>query len=350
MKTPHPVLVQITHFIHHNLIWVIISSYLIATLFPSFGLSIRSTELNLGFLFAAQLNASLPLLMLAMLLFNAALGVNTKQLQHIIHQPRFLITALIGNWAIPLVFILIIGFLMQLWHDTEETQQILMGLALIVAMPIAGASTAWSQNANGNLALSLGLVLFTTLLSPLFTPLIFHIVGWITTGDYSEDLHELASGHIVFFLGIWVVFPSLLGIATRYILDEQWFNDIKHYLKPINYIILILLNYSNAALTLPKALSSPDIDLLFIIMFISILLCATTFYSGYCLAKHYHANRKDTVSLMFGLGMNNNGTALVLASITLVDHPEIMIPIIIYNLVQHLAASIIDSKLFHQFL
>jgi BASS family bile acid:Na+ symporter len=41
---------------------------------------------------------------------------------------------------------------------------------------------------------------------------------------------------------------------------------------------------------------------------------------------------------MFGLGMNNNGTGLVLASVALADHPRVLLPIIVYNLVQHLLA------------
>jgi len=38
------------------------------------------------------------------------------------------------------------------------------------------------------------------------------------------------------------------------------------------------------------------------------------------------------------LGMNNNGTGLVLASLVLVSYPRVMVPIIFYNLVQHLVA------------
>lgn len=44
------------------------------------------------------------------------------------------------------------------------------------------------------------------------------------------------------------------------------------------------------------------------------------------------------MSLMYGLGMNNNGTGLVLASLVLSSYPRIMVPIIFYNLVQHLVA------------
>ena len=48
---------------------------------------------------------------------------------------------------------------------------------------------------------------------------------------------------------------------------------------------------------------------------------------------------------MFGLGMNNNGTGLVLASMALADHPQVLLPIIFYNLVQHLVAGMVDYLL-----
>jgi BASS family bile acid:Na+ symporter len=44
--------------------------------------------------------------------------------------------------------------------------------------------------------------------------------------------------------------------------------------------------------------------------------------------------------------MNNNGTGLVLASVALADHPQVMLPVIFYNLAQHLVASIVDLALF----
>ena len=47
-------------------------------------------------------------------------------------------------------------------------------------------------------------------------------------------------------------------------------------------------------------------------------------------------------SLMYGLGMNNNGTGLVLASVSLAAYPQVMLPIIFYNLVQHVVAGIVQ--------
>ena len=41
---------------------------------------------------------------------------------------------------------------------------------------------------------------------------------------------------------------------------------------------------------------------------------------------------------MFGLGMNNNGTGLVFAATVLRHMPEVMLPVICYNLIQHVVA------------
>jgi len=110
----------------------------------------------------------------------------------------------------------------------------------------------------------------------------------------------------------------------------------------MNYCVLALLTYSNASLALPKALAHPDIDFLIIILLIVVPLCLAAFGSGYMVAGFFRATRNDRVSLMFGLGMKNTGAALVLAAITLGDHPQIMLPILFYNLVQHLVAASVD--------
>ena len=336
------------HIIHRYFIWVIIASYGIAAIVPAFGLWIRSVELGTITLFQNQLVFHLPLVMLASLLFNAGLGVKTKELAQLRHQPFMLVGGIVVNSAIPLLFIIVLSFVTKPWHNPEEMQQILVGLALVAAMPIAGASTAWAQNANGNLALSLGLVLFTTLLSPLITPFVLHTIGLVTFGDYSDDLHELASNGVATFLGLWVILPSLLGILTHWLIGEHRIASVKPYLKLVNYTVLVLLNYSNASLTLPNAVSQPDFDFFAIILVIVIALCIIAFFSGYLVARFFRVVRNETVSLMFGLGMKNNGTGLVLASMALSDHPQVMLPIILYNLVQHLIASVVDFTLFQR--
>jgi BASS family bile acid:Na+ symporter len=281
----------------------------------------------------------------ALLLFNAALGTKARELTSLARNPKLLAAGLAGNLLAPLIFITTLSFSIRSWHNPDEVQQILTGLALIAAMPIAGASTAWSQNANGNLALSLGLIITTTLLSPILTPIVLHTIGLVTTGDYSEDLHELASGGASTFLGVWVILPSLLGLFTHWLLGEKRAGLASPYVKLANSAVLVILNYSNAALTLPNVFSQPDVDFLLLILLIVGCLCIAMFSAGFYLARIFNSDYRSTASMMFGLGMNNNGAGLVLASVSMPDHPEIMLPIIIYNLLQHLIASAVDNAL-----
>lgn len=346
MASTNKLAALVEHIIRRYFIWIISFSYLVAGLRPEFGLWIRSVDL--GNVDALQLRLSFPLpsVLLGLLLFNGGLGVNPAELKHLLGKPLVALGGVAGNLLTPLAFILAIAISMRLWHNPDEAQQILVGLALVASMPIAGASTAWAQNANGNLALSLGLVVLTTALSPLLTPLVLHAVGFLATGDYSEDLHELASGGAISFLGTWIVLPSLLGILSRSLLGDRRMAMAMPYLKLSNYCVLVLLNYSNASLALPNVMSQPDKDFLTVMLVIVIALCIAGFISGYGLTRIFRADRKETASLMFGLGMNNNGAGLVLASMELGDHPEVMLPVIFYNLIQHLVASFVDFFLF----
>jgi bile acid:Na+ symporter, BASS family len=269
-------------------------------------------------------------------------GVRLSQLRGLARRPVALLAGLRAYLLIPVAYILGVSLVMGAWHNSDEVQNILVGLALVASMPIAGSSTARSQNAEGDLALSLGLVLGSTLLSPLTTPLALHAVGFMARGDYAEDLHELAAGGAGAFLAVAVILPSLLGIALRRRAGERRVTVAKPALKLVNTGVLLFLNYSNASASLPQAIARPDPDFLAATLAIVIGLCALMFAAGWGIARLLRAGRDRRVALMFGLGMNNNGTGLVMASMALADHPRVLLPIIFYNLVQHLLAGTAD--------
>ena len=283
--------------------------------------------------------------MLAILMFNAGLGLKISHIKKYFEKKYVLLAGLVANISIPIIYIFGVTVLMRLWSEPIEAQHILVGLALVAAMPIAGGSTAWAQNANGNLALSLGLVLFSTILSPIITPVTFNIFGEMASEEFEKILQGLAVYGSGAFLGLWVVLPSLLGIAVRLIVVEDWVVGGMPYLKFINSIVLLLLNYSNAAVSLPQAIADQDYDFLAVTLGISAGLCLTLFAAGYGMSRLFKLDRTERVSLMFGLGMNNNGTGLVLASLALPSYPNIMVPIIFYNLVQHIAAGTVNEAM-----
>ena len=336
-----------THFIHKHFLLILIGAYALSAVSPQFGLTLR--EIHVGKVTwpdGSQTSLSLSFLMLAFLLFNAGLAIKVEELTALWKRPAVVIAGFAANTLVPIVLILSLRGVMQLWYDWDELQNLLVGLALIVSMPIAGSSTAWAQNANGNLSLSLGLVFLSTVTSPITTPIVLHLFGYLTQNDYSEDLHELASQGTGGFMMLTVVMPSLGGIIVHFVFGEGRIHALRAALKLANYVVLLLLNYSNASIALPEAFGNPDADFLVFIYSTTFVLCAAAYGTGWLLSRWLRVNKSDQASLMFGLGMNNNGTGLVLAASALSDHPAVLLPMIFYTLTQQVLAAVIDRWLF----
>ena len=330
--------VTVTQFLHHHLLWFLIGAYAISAIWPTAGLWIRNFTLGDIQIVQEKLHVSLLLLLLATLMFNAGLGVKTSHFRALARKTTVLLTGLAANLVIPMAYIFLVTLVMRLWHNPEEAQHILVGLALVAAMPIAGASTAWAQNSNGNLALSLGLVLASTVLSPILTPIALSVSGEMASEEYQQVIQHLTAYGSAAFLGLWIVVPSLLGLGMRIVAPEAQLTALMPIIKLINSVVLLLLNYSNGSVSLPQAVADRDYDFLAVTLAITAGLCITAFSSGYGLSRLFKLDNAERVSLMYGLGMNNNGTGLVLASLVLAAYPRVMVPIIFYNLVQHLVA------------
>lgn len=334
------------HWLQRHLLSLLLATYVVGALFPRVGAHMRNVSAGtLHIPYAGHIAFTLPTFMLGYLLFVAGLGTDLAQLRRVTRHPAAVVAGLAANSAYPILFALIAAGALLSWHNSDEAQSILVGLAMIGAMPIAGSSTAWAQNADGNLALSLGLVLGSTLSSPLVTPLALHAVGGFTHGDYSEDLHELAREGSGAFVVAAVLVPSLLGVLARAVVGRERTTRVLPVLKALNLVDLLLLNYSNAAVALPSVVRRPDWDFLAVTVAVTTLMCAGAFVAGWLVSRLFRAERGDRISLMFGMGLNNNGTGMVLASVALADHALVLVPIIFYNLVQQIAAGVVDRAM-----
>jgi BASS family bile acid:Na+ symporter len=327
---------------HRHFLWLLIGSYVCAGLCPAVGLSIRNLRFGQVTLWGETTCVSLPMAMLAFLLLNGGLGVETDRLKTLWWRPAVLLGGLAANLLVPIAFIFAVSAVMRVWHNPDEVQVILVGLALVAAMPIAGSSTAWTQNANGDLALGLGLVLASTFLSPLTTPITFDLVEQAANGEYAMILDELEGNGTGALLISCVLLPSVLGMAARPVIGPARLASAQPVLKLVNSVNLLLLNYSNASVSLPQVVADPDWDFLAATLVLVVGLCVIAFGSGWYLARLLRADAAQRAALMFGLGMNNNGTALVLASMALANQPRVLLPVIFYNLVQHLVAAVVD--------
>jgi BASS family bile acid:Na+ symporter len=277
---------------------------------------------------------TVPIALLAVLLFNAGLGASAADLRSVARRPLAVVVGVAANLVIPPAFLAVLWFGLGAWHNEAEVGYLLLGLAVVAAMPVAGSSTAWSQNAGGNVALSLGLVLLSTALSPITTPLVLSGINALTPGRV-PDMATSATGG---FLLVVVVVPSALGLVARWLAGDQSVAPLKPTLKLVNAAVLLFLCYSNATVALPQVVANPDWDYLGLVIAAATALCVTAFITGCLLARGLGASESDSRSLMFGLGMTNNGTGLVVAASELGSLPWAVVPVLTYNLVQHVVA------------
>jgi BASS family bile acid:Na+ symporter len=112
-----------THFIHKHFLLILIGAYALSAVSPQFGLTLR--EIHVGKVTwpdGSQTSLSLSFLMLAFLLFNAGLAIKVEELTALWKRPAVVIAGFAANTLVPIVLILSLRGLMQLWYDWDELQ------------------------------------------------------------------------------------------------------------------------------------------------------------------------------------------------------------------------------------
>jgi len=180
---------------------LLVLCYGLAAGWPGPGLSLRELAFG-GGTQAAGPAVTLPLILLAILLFCAAVATDLTQIRAVASRPSTVLFALVGVWVAPAVFLTLISLTFP-----NLSAGLLLGLALVAAMPVANSSVGWAQHAGGNLALSLCLIVLSIGLSPWVTPQLIRLFGLSlseTQRVYSDALVARFSGQ--FFI-VWVVVP-----------------------------------------------------------------------------------------------------------------------------------------------
>jgi BASS family bile acid:Na+ symporter len=332
--------------IQSNILWVLLGVYLLAGMLPAAGLAIKRVQVgSIGLFGERPVALSLTNLLLASMLFTAGLGVSLRDVRTIFERPRLLLAGVVANATLPVLFLAVLSLVAVQWPETDEAQSMLAGLALIGAMPIAGGASIWTQNADGNVPLTVGLVLGSTVLSPVSIPVALYAVSQLTTGDYAADLAQLAGDGTITFSLLSVVIPCFCGIAIRQVAGELRVRRAMPSIKIVNLLVLLFLSYTNASGAMHAIVVEPDYDMLALMFGITALMCLSSFYAGYRMARALGAAPAEVTSLTFGVGMNNSSASSVLASAGMADHPLVLVPILAYGMLQKVLAGSVDSAL-----
>jgi BASS family bile acid:Na+ symporter len=325
------------------MLWIMVSAYVLAALVPQFGMALRGVQLGR----AGPVSFPLQSLLLGAVIFVAGLTARCERLPALLRHPAPLLVGMAANALLPTALLGVAALAAHGWHNPDEAQCVLVGLALVGAMPVAAGATVFAQGNEGNATLGLGLVVGSTLLSPLTIPLGLHLAGFLTTGGYAIALHRTAGAAGSLFAVLGVVAPCALGLGTNRLLAALRvpLEPALPLIRLANLGIAVLLSYTNACGALGRLVRHPDLDFLLMAVAAAAVMCGSSFLSGWWLARRLGIPRADVIAVTYASGMNNSSAGAVVAATRMAGHPIVLTPILAYSLLQKVLAGTVGALL-----
>jgi BASS family bile acid:Na+ symporter len=324
-------------FVRRHILWLLVGCYVLAALVPAPGVALRAWQ------WSSTEPTKTPiasLLLLAVMLFVAAILTDVKQLRVLSHHPFVLVAALAAVWLGPALLVFLVKWTLPSVLAGQSPAALLVAIALVASMPVANSSVGWTQSAGGNLGLGLALVVGSILLSPWIAPSLLTFFGRSLV-ESRPDIEALVSQFSGLFFIVWVILPTAAGFITRMMLTDERVEKARGWLSLASAAALLALNYLNSVLALPKAYSSPK-SLLVATAILATSLAAIGILLGWAIAALFRLRSETRTALMFGLSMKHTGLALILAGAVLSDEPLAILLIVLATLMQHLLAGFVQ--------
>lgn len=330
-------------FLQRNCLWLLIGCYALATVLPGPGRAMRVWRWS--DVAEGQAAVTLPLLLLTLLLFSAALLTDFAHVRTISTRPWAMLAGLVAVWLGPALLVVAAAIAVPWLLDGNSTAGLLVGLALIASMPVANSSVGWTQLAKGNLALGLALVLVTIFLCPWITPALLSGLRLSLSSPERASFQLLIDNFSGVFFIAWVVLPTLAGMACRFLLGAARVAAVAPWLSMLSVAALLALNYVNASLALPDVLQQTSSGVLLMTVVLAVLLSVVGISAAALISRLLRLPLEDRAALLFGLSMKHTGLALLLAGAVLAEQRLAILMIVLATLTQHLAAGVIEWRL-----
>lgn len=328
-------------WLHRYFLPILLAVYALAGLFPAPGAAIR--EFAVAMPSGGEERASM--LLLAVLLFCAVAVIQWSQVRDLLERPSVLLGGLIAAWFGPTLLVALFGRLAPWLVDNDSASGMLVGLALVAAMPVANSSAGWTQNAGGNVALSLGLIVLSIMLSPLVTPNLLKLMGWALSAEDTHRIERVVTQFSGWRFILWVILPSLAGAAAAWLAGHERIVRAKPWFRMTTLLTILVLNYANASLAVEQVWSNESWTVIIAAIAMAAAISIVGILSAMLQTRLARLPRAASTALVFSLSMKHTGLALVLAGEFLHDQPRVILVVLMTTLAQHVAAAAIDRRL-----
>ncbi len=329
---------RVTLWLRRRLGRAVVLTYIAALFLPGPGLWLRQDHaVPLGIM--ARLPLSTAPLLLSLVLFSAGLQVPVRELGRLLRSPTALLAGLVLHLVIPMLVIPVVAFALHRTPDTDGGSGLITAMILVVAMPVAAGATVWTTKGDGDQATMVGLVLASTLLSPLTVPLVISTLTPLLDDSYADTLGTMGRTAHGGFTLTSVVLPCAAGILCRLSLPAPWRRHVLSVVVPVALAGSLVLTYVNASGALGSFLAHPRPLLFGAALVVAALVCLLSFLLGRIAAHLLHLAAPAASSVTLACGMNNSSASAVLITTALPGKPHLLLPVLAYGLLQKTAAS-----------
>ena len=263
---------------------------------------------------------------LTILMFDLGLTLKPQDFKLIAQRPKPVIVGLVGQ--IILLPLIAWGLIHITHYISHITPLFIIGIMLVACSPGGSSSNVFSMLAKGDVALSVTLTAFSSLITLFTLPL---IMAWVTASvGEATDIH-LPIGNLLIQNLVLMVVPIAAGFIIN-LYKEQAAAKIHNVLKRIAMpalVLLVTVFFFQHKQTIVTEFASLGLTM-------TILILATT-GCGALLAGLLHLTTKERRTLVIEIGMQNAAQAITIACSPLIFNNEIIaIPAIIYALMMNL--------------
>ena len=263
---------------------------------------------------------------LGLVMLGMGLSLQIKDFKAVLKAPK---VAMIGFLLQLLLLPILALFIIKVFGLNQTAAA---GLFLLALCPGGATSNLFSFIAKGNLALSVCLTSVMSMLSPFIIPIAF--VGFIQySGSADSQLFNLPLLPAIKQLTIVTLLPIVIGMCIRYVADE-WSQSVIPFMKKASTIAMLLvvtaLVLTNLTI-IPAMLSVQGVAV--------ITLCSLALIIAYFIAGKLNVNNTDRKTIAIEVGVQNAGTAMMIA-FTIMHQPALATIPLMYGLLMNIPAFI----------
>lgn len=260
---------------------------------------------------------------LGVAMFGMGLTIKMGDFQVVFSHPKEVLIGCIAQYTVMPLMAWILAVLLHLPED------LVIGVILVGCCPGGTASNVITYIAGGDVALSVGMTIISTLLAPLMTPLLVYVIAgaWV----------EVSFWAMVISVVKVILIPVLLGILLRSLFGRQ-IQKISQVLPLISVVSIVMIISGIVAVNAQKILTCGA-------MVLGVVMLHNLFGMGIGLgiAKIFHVEYDKATAIAIEVGMQNSGLAVSLATANFAANPLATLPGAIFSVWHNISGSVFAS-------